>query len=93
LCDMANWSSQSPKMLTTAPGNSAYSPAAKAGQYGVRWSVKAEPDPSCDPTQQECEQWLPGTYVVDVAVCNGECGSKHPHSAIYDQARTNFTLN
>ncbi len=80
-------------MLTTAPGNSAYSPAAKAGQYGVRWSVKAEPDPSCDPTQQECEQWLPGTYVVDVAVCNGECGSKHPHSAIYDQARTNFTLN
>ena len=36
--------------------------------------------------------WLAGTYNVTVMICNGECGSKHPHSAIYDTARGNFTL-
>ncbi|XP_064603681.1 countin-1-like [Liolophura sinensis] len=62
------------------------------GTYGLKFNIKAEPDPNCDPTQQECEQWLPGNYVVKVAVCNGECGSAHPHSKIYDQNSTNFTL-
>ena len=36
--------------------------------------------------------WLEGTYNVTILMCNGECGSKHPHSAIYDVARGNFTL-
>jgi len=26
------------------------------------------------------------------AVCNGECGSKHPHSAIYDEATSTFEI-
>lgn len=25
-------------------------------------------------------------------VCNGECGSKHPHSATYDSARGSFEI-
>lgn len=41
---------------------------------------------------EDCEMWLAGTYNVTVMICNGECGSKHPHSAIYDTARGNFTL-
>eukprot|EP00047_Mylnosiga_fluctuans_P001514 m.220677 g.220677 ORF g.220677 m.220677 type:complete len:258 (+) comp10434_c0_seq1:1193-1966(+) len=73
-------------------GASDYNPAAKPGQYGGKWQVKAAPDPSCDPTQEECENWLPGTYQVDVYLCYGECGSKHPHSAIYSQASLNFTV-
>jgi len=66
--------------------------AKKAGTYSERISVKAEPDPECDPTQGPCEQWLPGTYNVTVQICNGECGSQHPHSAIYDTARGSFSL-
>ena len=81
------------------------------GTYGTKISIKAEPDPDCDPTQGPCEQWLPGEYKVSMgmsyfstlslffktffffaAICNGECGSKHPHSKIYDIGRTNFTI-
>lgn len=66
--------------------------ASKPGTYNMGWTLKAAPDPSCDPTQQPCEMWLPGNYTIDVAVCNGECGSKKPHSAIYDRRSLNFTL-
>lgn len=66
--------------------------AKKAGTYEERITVKAEPDPQCDPTQEPCEQWLPGVYNVTVQLCNGECGSKHPHSAIYDTAKGSFQL-
>lgn len=65
---------------------------AKAGTYDGSFKLKAEPDPSCDPTQQPCEQWEAGVYTVKMAICNGECGSKHPHSAIYDEATTTFTI-
>ncbi|CAF1521261.1 unnamed protein product [Rotaria magnacalcarata] len=66
--------------------------AKKPGTYNERISVKAEPDPECDPTQQPCEEWLPGIYNVTVQICNGECGSKHPHSATYDSAKGAFSL-
>ncbi|CAF1020393.1 unnamed protein product [Adineta steineri] len=66
--------------------------AQKPGTYNERITVKAEPDPQCDPTQEECEQWLPGTYNVTIAVCNGECGSKHPHSQIYDEGKSSFQI-
>jgi hypothetical protein len=64
----------------------------KAGTYSEKITIKAEPDPQCDPTQEPCEEWLPGIYNVTVQICNGECGSKHPHSAIYDTAKGSFTL-
>jgi hypothetical protein len=66
--------------------------AKKPGTYSEKITVKAEPDPRCDPTQEPCEEWLPGVYNVTVQVCNGECGSKHPHSAIYDTGKGSFTL-
>ena len=87
--------------------------AKKAGTYNERITVKAEPDPECDPTQgincltifhskmffinmnsfiEPCEQWLPGTYNVTVQLCNGECGSQHPHSSIYATAKGAFQL-
>ena len=42
--------------------------AASASQFPApqKFTLKAEPDPSCDPTQQFCEQWVPGTYVLRV---------------------------
>lgn len=41
---------------------------------------------------EECENWLPGVYNVTIQICNGECGSQHPHSAIYDTGKGSFTL-
>jgi len=67
--------------------------ASPAGSYNVTISVEAKPDPSCDPTQGPCEEWLPGVYTAQIVLCNGECGSKHPHSQIYGQASANFTIN
>jgi len=64
----------------------------KPGTYTERITVKAEPDPQCDPTQEPCEEWIPGTYNVTVDICNGECGSKHPHSKIYDIKRGSFQI-
>ncbi|XP_045164928.2 countin-1-like [Mercenaria mercenaria] len=65
---------------------------APAGTYDGTFKLNAEPDPDCDPTAGPCEQWLPGNYTVKMAICNGECGSKHPNSAIYDVASATFTI-
>jgi hypothetical protein len=64
----------------------------KPGNYAQKISINASPDPDCDPTEDPCEEWLPGTYQVLISICNGECGSKHPHSAVYDSALANFTI-
>jgi len=66
--------------------------AKKPGTYSERITVKAEPDPRCDPTQEPCEQWIPGIYNTSVLLCNGECGSKHPHSALYDKRGGSFQV-
>ena len=65
---------------------------ANAGTYRQTIKLKAQPDPDCDPSQQFCEMWLPGNYTVKIAICNGECGSSHPHSKIYDEATTTFQI-
>jgi hypothetical protein len=62
------------------------------GAYNVTWPIDARPNPNCDPMQEECENWLPGNYTAHVAICNGECGSSHPHSQIYDTAKTTFNV-
>ncbi|CAE6964543.1 ctnA [Symbiodinium sp. KB8] len=36
--------------------------------------------------------WHPGTYTFDIHLCQGECGSKHPHSKDFGTATGNFTL-
>jgi len=41
---------------------------------------------------EPCEEWLPGVYNVTLDICNGECGSKHPHSAIYDKRAGSFQV-
>ena len=67
--------------------------AQAAGSYALKVSIDTTPaDPSCDPTQQVCESWAAGTYPVFVQLCNGECGSKHPHSAILDSHTTSFVI-
>lgn len=36
--------------------------------------------------------WQPGDYEFDIEVCQGECGSKHPHSKVFGTATGKFTL-
>jgi hypothetical protein len=36
--------------------------------------------------------WQPGTYTYELAVCQGECGSKHPHSKVFGTVRGTFEL-
>lgn len=40
----------------------------------------------------QCELWIEGTYNVTVVLCNGQCGSKHPHTAVYGVAHGSFSL-
>jgi len=56
----------------------------KPGTYSFKASFRAEPS--------EEEPFLPGTYHALFAVCENECGSKHPHSKIYDKATTQFQI-
>lgn len=48
-----------------------------------------------DPTQQPPSfgvQFLPGSYEVRFHLCQGECGSKHPHSIDFGRKAGNFTI-
>jgi len=63
-----------------------------AGSYNKTLELTAEEDPNCDPTQQPCEKWLPGNYTVVAEICNGECGSQHPHSEVYDKGTGMFEI-
>lgn len=31
-------------------------------------------------------------FPLFAAICNGECGSSHPHSSVYDRATTSFNV-
>ena len=38
----------------------------KPGKYTYQIKLNAVPDPDCDPSQQECENWNPGNYKVEI---------------------------
>jgi len=54
------------------------------GKYTFKLTLKAEPS--------EQEPFIPGTYHALFAVCENSCGSKHPHSKIYDEAKAQFQI-
>ncbi|KAI3387804.1 hypothetical protein SNEBB_009690 [Seison nebaliae] len=72
-------------------GASFLSEMLKPGVYGQKIQVSTDPS-GCDPSQGPCEQWLPGNYTAKIAICNGECGSRHPHSKIYAEQECTFTI-
>ena len=75
--------------------NSIYIPySATGGQYKGSGQVDTTPAaPGCDPTQNTCEMWLPGTYNASILICEGECGdTKHPHAKLYDSANASFVI-
>lgn len=54
------------------------------GVYGAKFSLKTKPS--------EQEPFNPGVYQVEVALCEGDCTTKHPHGGIYSVNRTSFTI-
>ena len=58
------------------------------GAYSV--SMNLNTGAACQ--QEPCESWQPGTYNVTTTMCNGECGSSHPHSQIYANATRSFQI-
>lgn len=54
------------------------------GQYGVRFNLKASPT--------EEEPFEAGSYKVTLLGCDGECGSKLPHTATLFEGEANFTI-
>jgi len=63
-------------------------PELAPGSYAVKISI--DTTPAQDPTNGP--SWVPGVYTVTGSFCMGECGSKHPHSKVFGQTATNFTV-
>jgi len=59
-----------------------------AGNYEAKVSIDTQGDPDADPPVI----WSPGVYTATFELCQGECGSKHPHSIVFGRISTNFTL-
>jgi len=55
------------------------------GQYSAKFSLDTHPS--------EQEAFLPGNYLVIFIGCDGECGSKLPHSSVLFQGSSNFTIS
>ena len=51
--------------------------ARKPGTYVERIGIKTL-DLTCD-SPDGCQRWPLGTYNISATLCNGECGSQHPH--------------
>ncbi|CAF0781842.1 unnamed protein product [Didymodactylos carnosus] len=60
-------------------GNDFLIEAKKPGTYTEKIGIKSE-------------GFAVGTYNLTAQICNGECGSQHPHSAIYDTGNSLFVV-
>ena len=58
------------------------------GSYSIKFTLQTQKN--CQ--QEPCEMWEKGIYNVTMRLCNGECGSKHPHSQLYDTATGSFQI-
>jgi hypothetical protein len=59
-----------------------------AGNYQSTVTLDTTPNQQADPPVI----FPSGAYDVEFVVCQGECGSKHPHSIIIDDKHGNFTV-
>lgn len=64
--------------------NTGYSP----GHYSAKVNLQPKDDPSANPPVE----WLPGTYNYTFSFCQGECGSKHPHSKDFGTKMGSFQI-
>jgi len=58
---------------------------------GVKLTIQdTDPDPSSGDFPVS---WNPGSYMFRFHICQGECGSKHPHSIDFGLKSGNFTIS
>jgi len=58
------------------------------GHYATNVTLQTQDDPSAQPPVV----WTPGTYKYAFEVCQGECGSKHPHSKVFGKTTGTFQI-
>ncbi|CAF1271086.1 unnamed protein product [Adineta steineri] len=73
-------------------GNDFLVEAKKPGTYPEKIALKTVSAWNCDPVKGVCDDFPVGTYNVTALLCNGECGSHHPHSGTYDVGQAQFTV-
>jgi len=54
------------------------------GEYSGSFSLSTKPD--------SYNVWSPGSYEMQVAVCEGDCGCTHDHNKVLTLASVNFTI-
>lgn len=54
------------------------------GNYDAQFTLKATPS--------EQEPFSPGAYQVQIALCEGDCSTKHPWGGVYAEGQTRFTI-
>jgi len=65
-------------------GGSQFTTGQAVGSYQLGWQLQAEPD--------ENEDFSPGFYEVDFAVCEGDCTNAHKWGGIYAEASSGFNI-
>ena len=55
------------------------------GEYQISWQLQTTPN--------EQEPFSNGVYQAYVAVCEGDCTTKHPYGGIYAEGQTKFTIS
>jgi len=58
------------------------------GMYNLTFSIDAQNNPNDDDVD-----FVHGKYQVNLAICDGECGSKYPNSRVYDTKNASFVIN
>ena len=64
----------------------------KAGTYPERIGINTYALASCRSSEGPCNNVPVGNYTVTAYVCNGMCGSHHPHTSVYDTGKASFVV-
>jgi len=64
----------------------------KPGTYTEKLAFKTYSLSDCDSSKGSCEAFPLGTYNITAQICNGDCGSHHPHTSVYDSRASSFVI-
>jgi len=65
-------------------GDAEFQEGQAVGQYSISWKLNSQPS--------EQESFSPGTYQVQMAVCEGDCSNSHPYSGVYASVVGSFQI-
>jgi len=65
-------------------GTAQFTSGQAPGPYGIGWQLQTQPS--------ENEPFSPGSYGVQLAVCEGDCTNNHPYGGVYGFANGAFVI-